>query len=42
VPLNPTVLCALVALEREITRLVKTDTTTETAGGSVPCDSPNG
>jgi len=42
VPLNPTVLCALVALEREITRLVKTDTTTETADGSVPCDSPNG
>ena len=50
VPLNPTVLCALVALEREISRFVQTtaaagaetNIVTETAGGSVPCDSPNG
>jgi len=46
VPLNPTVLCALVALEREISRIVKTEAKTEAqieaAGDSVPCDSPNG
>ena len=46
VPLNPTVLCALVALEREISRIVKAEAQTEVqieaAGDSVPCDSPNG
>jgi len=38
VPLNPTVLCALVALEREISRIVQTEepeTKVETADGSV-------
>jgi hypothetical protein len=43
-PLNPTVLCALVALEREISRLVQTEpeTKVETAAGSVDCGSENG
>jgi hypothetical protein len=42
VPLNPTVLCALVALEREISRLqTETETKIET-GGSVDCGSENG
>jgi hypothetical protein len=44
VPLNPTVLCALVALEREISRL-QTEPETETkieTGGSVDCGSENG
>ena len=37
VPLNPTVLCALVALEREISRIVQTEpeTKVETADGGV-------
>jgi len=44
VPLNPTVLCALVALEREISRLVQPEPEAkiETAGGSVDCGSENG
>ena len=47
VPLNPTVLCALVALEREISRLVQAEPETriETkieTGGSVDCSSENG
>jgi hypothetical protein len=43
-PLNPTVLCALVALEREISRVVQTEPEAkiETAGGSVDCDTENG
>jgi hypothetical protein len=42
-PLNPTVLCALVALEREISRVVQTEPKAkiETAG-SVDCDTENG
>ena len=42
-PLNPTVLCALVALEREISRVVRTEPEAKivTAGGSVDCDSEN-
>jgi hypothetical protein len=37
VPLNPTVLCALVALEREISRIVQTEpeAKVETADGGV-------
>ena len=36
VPLNPTVLCALVALEREISRIqTEPETKIETADGSV-------
>jgi len=46
VPLNPTVLCALVALEREISRIVQTESEAkveseariETADGSVGSD----
>jgi hypothetical protein len=43
-PLNPTVLCALVALEREISRVVQTEPEAkiETAGGSVDCGSESG
>jgi hypothetical protein len=42
-PLNPTVLCALVALEREISRLqTEPETKIETAGGNVDCGSENG
>ena len=35
VPLNPTVLCALVALEREISRIVQTEAKIETADDGV-------
>ena len=43
-PLNPTVLCALVALEREISRLaqIEPETKIETAGGNLDCGSENG
>ena len=37
VPLNPTVLCALVAIEREISRFV---VKTEGVASDVRCDSP--
>ena len=42
VPLNPTVLCALVALEREISRLQTEPEATIETGGSVDCGSENG
>ena len=39
-PLNPTVLCALVAIEREISRfVVKTDGEAEATDSNVRCDS---
>jgi hypothetical protein len=39
-PMNPTVLCALVALEREISRIVQSEPQTkiEAADGSVDCE----
>lgn len=36
-PLSATLLCALVALEREISRFIDAETTT--ASGSISCDS---
>ena len=39
-PMNPAVLCALVALEREISRIIQTEpeTNIEAAGGGVDCE----
>jgi hypothetical protein len=42
VPLNPTVLCALVALEREISRLQTEPEAKIETGGNVDCGSENG
>ena len=37
-PINPAVLCALMALERQISRIVETEPKIEAADGSVDCE----